>query len=285
MPLSPKGKAAHLYISPGGSTRKAGQFVCSLLEDEGYEILDFDLARCRGREGELREGMEQADLLLVGSPVYAGHILRPLRQFLGSAPHGKGKPALAYVCYGAVSRGGSLFHLARALDNLGYRVLGLAEVIGEHSMMFRAGEPLGRGRPDDGDREVLRAWMERIKPRLNQRGGGSMDYSVVCPPGPAGRILDATFFTPGFMHLLWPPMRFRGDRCIDCGACKKACPVGRLDRLPTIDREIKCLYCYSCVRKCSQGAFDAPMWTTHSAIRLFNRVLGRRERQSTRFYA
>jgi len=283
--LSPKGKAAHLYISPGGSTRKAGQFVCSLLEDEGYEILDFDLARCRGREGELREGMGQADLLLVGSPVYAGHILRPLREFLGSAPRGKGKPALAYVCYGAVSKGGSLWHLAKALDGLEYRVIGLAEVIGEHSMMFRAGEPLGRGRPDDGDWEVLRAWMERIKPRLNQRGGGSMDYSVVRPPGPAGRILDATFFTPGFMHLLWPPMRFRGDRCIDCGACKKACPVGRLDRLPTIDREIKCLYCYSCVRKCSQGAFDAPMWTTHSAIRLFNRVLGRRERQSTRFYA
>ena len=283
--MSPKGKAAHLYISPGGSTRKAGQFVCSLLEDEGYEILDFDLARCRGREGELREGMGQADLLLVGSPVYAGHILRPLREFLGSAPRGKGKPALAYVCYGAVSKGGSLWHLAKALDGLEYRVIGLAEVIGEHSMMFRAGEPLGRGRPDDGDWEVLRAWMERIKPRLNQRGGGSMDYSVVRPPGPAGRILDATFFTPGFMHLLWPPMRFRGDRCIDCGACKKACPVGRLDRLPTIDREIKCLYCYSCVRKCSQGAFDAPMWTTHSAIRLFNRVLGRRERQSTRFYA
>ncbi len=277
--------AAHVFVSPAGSTRKAGRFICSLLEDEGYEVLEFDLGRRRGREGEVDEGVRKASLLVAGSPVYAGRALRPVMAWLKGMPRGEGKDALAYVSYGMVDKGSSLHRMAAALDEKGYRVQGLAEVLAEHSMMFRAGDPLGRGHPDGGDMETLRGWFGEVSPRLGRTDGAGMDFTSVRPAGALDRIIDAAVFTPQVMSLFWPPIRFREDRCIDCGACKEACPVGRLDGLPHVDEGIGCLYCYSCVRSCKQGAFTAPMWTISSAVRLLSRARGLKRKQATRGYS
>ncbi len=247
-------------------------------------MLDYDLARYRGREEEVREGIRTSSLVVVGSPVYGGHAAGPLMSFTKGIPHGNGKPALAYVSYGVVSKGSSLYRMAKSLDGLGYHVLGLAEVLATHSMMFRASNPLGKGRPGEEDREVLRTLVEELAPRLDGVDGGSMDYSAARPPRLIDRVLDTTFYTPRVMHYAMPPKRFRQDRCIDCGACRKACPVGRLDKLPVIDKSIKCLDCYSCVRSCEQKAFTAPMWVASPVLRLFSKVEGTGEKQATRCY-
>ncbi len=236
------------------------------------------------REEEARDGIKNSSLLIVGSPVYGGHAPGPLMRFIKGIPRGNGKPALAYVSYGVVSKGSSLYRMAKSLDGLGYHVLGLAEVLAAHSMMFRTGKPLGKGHPGEDDWKVLRTWVEELAPRLESVGGGSLDYSAVRPPRCIDRALDATFYTPQVMHYAMPPKRFRKDRCIDCGACRKACPVGRLDRLPVIDKSISCIDCYSCVRSCEQGAFTAPMWVARPVLRLFSKVEGIGEKQATRYY-
>jgi NAD-dependent dihydropyrimidine dehydrogenase PreA subunit len=278
------GAVAFLYLSPSGSTRKVGRKVCSFLEAKGYATLEFDIAKYRGREEEVLRGIREASLLLVGSPVYADHAAYPITSLLKSIPRGEGKPALAYVTYGEVSSGGSLYQLWKALDGKGYRVLGLAEVLAVHSMMFRDGDPVGKDHPHGGDFELLREWVEELASGLERDDVASIDSSRI-RPGKLDLMLDAVVFNPGFMHHLWPRIRFRPERCDSCGACQKKCPVGRLDDLPRIDDGNRCLYCYQCVRSCPEGAFDAPMRMAHPVIRFFSKASGKRKEHATRSYA
>lgn len=280
-----KKQVAHCYLSPSGSTRKTGRGICSLLEERGYDTLEFDLARYRGREGEVLEGVAASSLLLIGSPVYANHAAGPVVELVETLPFGNGKPALAYVTYGGVSKGSSLYQLAGILDARGFRVLGLAEVLAAHSMMFRDPDPIAKGHPNDEDWETLAAWIETLSGKLGEDGGGAVSYADTRPPGKVGRVLDATVFTPGVMRHFWPPIRFYPEKCTSCGACQATCPVGRLDDLPRIDETVRCLFCYQCVRHCPEGAFDAATKLMHPAVRMLSRVSGLREAQATRFYA
>ncbi len=278
-----KGTVAFLYLSPSGSTRKAGREVCAFLEARGYTTEEFDIARYRGSEEEIFRGIRECSLLLVGSPVYADHAAYPVMSLLGSIPRGEGKPALAYTTYGEVSSGSSVYQLFKALDGKGYRVLGVAEVLAVHSMMFRDSRPTGEGRPNEEDFEVLGRWLEELEVGLAHDGVAGIEASNI-RPGRFDRMLDAAVFNPGFMHHFWPRIRFRPERCDSCGACQKKCPVGRLDDLPRIDGGIDCLYCYQCVRSCPRGAFDAPMWIAHQAIRFLSKASGMRQKHATRTY-
>lgn len=276
--------AAHFYISPAGSTRKAGRRVCSLLEGRGYSTSEFDLARYRGREEVVLEGIGAASLLLAGSPVFASHAAQPVMSLLESLPPGRGKPALAYVTYGGVSSGSSLYEMARALDGKGYVVTGLAEVLAPHSMMFLAAEPLGSGHPGEEDWKVLASWIGQVSPALKSGRAVTMDYSRARPVGAFTRLLNAFVFTPRSIQLFFPPVRFRSERCDGCGTCREVCPARRLDRTPEIDESRACMYCYQCVRRCPKGAFSAPVRVMYPGLRALSRVWGRRSDHSTRAY-
>lgn len=277
-------RVAHCYLSPSGSTRKAGRKICSYLEEAGYETSEFDLARFRGRERELKKGISESSLLLVGSPVYANHAAGPVASLLNSLEQGSGRPALAYVTYGGVSKGSSLYEIAGTLDRKGYRVIGLAEVLAVHSMMFREVRPVGCGHPGAADWETLAAWVRELVPRLDAGGAASMRYEVTRPPRLFERVLDSTVFTPRLMRHFWPSIHFDPEKCTQCGACASSCPNGRLDGLPQIDESTACLYCYQCVRRCPGGALDASMGFTGKAVRMLSRAKEGRDGHATRVY-
>lgn len=272
-----------MYVSPAGSTRKAGRGICSLLSEKGFAATEYDLALFRGREDEVFAGIVESSLLVVGSPVYADHALLPVVELLRSMPPGEGKPAIIFVTYGGVASGSSLYQLYRLLDRKGYRVLGAGEVLSVHSMMFRSDNPVGDGHPDEGDFEVLRRGLEKVIDRIESDEGLVLDVSAI-RPARLDRFLDAVAFRPGVMRHIWPRIRFRPDRCDSCGACRKWCPAGRLDDLPDIDESVSCLHCYQCVRHCPHRAFDAPMRISHPAIRLFSKMAGKGQEPVTKFY-
>jgi ferredoxin/flavodoxin len=277
---------ALVYVSPQGTARKAGRTIASFLANLGYTITEYDLA------GAAREAMRsiaaeagQHDLLLVGSPVYADHPLRPIYWFLEDIPKVNKTPALTYATFGGVSKGIALYEMGRLLAVRGYSVKGAAQVQSVHSMMFRSRNPLGSNHPCVEDWQLLEEWIDLVAPRLKDGDGSELDIESTRRDSRFYFMLTKTVFNMRVMGMMMPPIRFNSAKCADCGACKKRCPSGRLHSIPgRPDKGIGCLHCFECVRVCPEGAMNAPMFLGSPFIRLLQKISKRHEVQATKYY-
>jgi NAD-dependent dihydropyrimidine dehydrogenase PreA subunit/flavodoxin len=280
-----KKSAALVYLSPQGTTRKAGRMIAALLDDRGYSTSEFDLSRVP-RDG-MREVARKAvsrDLLVIGSPVYSHHPLRPVLRFIESLPVMDGKPALVFATFGGVTKGVALFEMASMLAEKGYRVKGAAQVLAVHSMMFREKNPVGNGHPRDEDRDVLAEWVDRVAERLGPDNAEVVDVETLRRRGAVYRVTARYVMAMGVVGKVLPRVSYHQVECDDCGACKERCPVGRLDVIPEPPRSDDCLKCYECVRVCPQGAMDAPMFYAAPMVRMVSKVEGRHGEQFTKYY-
>jgi ferredoxin len=278
--------ACLVYISPSGTTRKVGRRIAASIESLGYRVRQLDLGKADRREIErfAEEDLGRASLLVVGSPVYADHIVYPVESFLEGLPDANGVPALVYATFGGVSKGITLKQMTEALQRKGYRVKGAAKVLCVHSLFFRARHPLAQGHPDEGDYAVLEKWLNAVADKLEAGDPYELNPRAVKPASPILRLLISTVINMRVTAMILPRYRFCSIRCRRCGACQAQCPTGRLAYLPPMHSRENCLFCMECVRVCPAAAFNAPMWMTHTVLRIMQRLTSRWEEQRTKYY-
>ena len=83
-----KVKSWIVYSSPAGTTRHVAQVVEKQLKELGYEPELFDLGKKDDGlqlRSKLKDGINDC-CLWIGSPVYAGHALPPIMQFIAELP-------------------------------------------------------------------------------------------------------------------------------------------------------------------------------------------------------
>ena len=120
--------ACLVYVSPAGTTRKVGRKSPPRSRVSGTGCANSTWTRRDRREIDrfVNEDLGRASLLVVGSPVYADHLVYTVESFLGELPDVNGIPALAYVTFGGVSKGITLKQMTEMLQRKGYRVKGAA---------------------------------------------------------------------------------------------------------------------------------------------------------------
>ncbi len=281
---------AVVYVSPQGTTRKVGRTIASFLADLGYTTTEYDLAQTN-REAMRSIAAEAGrhDLLLLGSPVYADHPLRPINWFLENLSKVNKTPALTYATFGGVSKGIALYEMGRLLAARGYSVKGAAQVQSVHSMMFRSRNPIGNNHPGVEDWQALEEWIDLVAPRLEEgdgdRDGDELEIESTRRDSRFYIMLTKTVFDMRVMGMMMPPIRFNPAKCPDCGVCMRRCPSDRLHSIPRgPDKGIGCLHCFECVEVCRKGAMNAPMFMVSPFIRLLQRTSKRHEVQSTKYY-
>lgn len=156
-------KALVVYCSPSGSTQHVATGIETALAGSGVDVRSVDL----GNEKEWAPIFDEMTAsnnrtcLFVGSPVYAGHPIPPVMQFINRMPAAPGLYAAPFVTWGQVISGLALYDMAAALCEKNVKVVGAIKIVARHSMMWDSDDPLGKGRPNPDDDRMIAEFAQK----------------------------------------------------------------------------------------------------------------------------
>ena len=251
-----------VYFSPtGGVERVTAVLAQELGRALGAPVETFDFTLPQARTGTRRYG--PGDLVVFGTPVYAGLVPNKILPFVQEGFLGEGALAVPVAVFGNRSFDDALAELRNTLEGRGFHTVAGAAVAARHAFS----QTLAAGRPDGADLEALRAFARRTADKVRAA------EETPPPVAVAGRDPVGPYYTP--LGLDGQPAVFlkakpktREDLCLRCGLCARSCPMGSISREDPARVTGVCIKCQACVRRCPAGAkyFDDPAFLSHKAM-------------------
>ena len=247
-----------LCFSPAGTTDK----VVTTLAKELAAKLSVPVERIgftRPAERVIERNFGSADLVVVGSPTYAGKLPNKILPDFRSKLRGNGAQAVAVVTFGNRSYDNSLAELRAVLEEDGFHTVAAAAVVCRHAFT----DELAYGRPGWSDLFEVKNFAKSVSDKVNNITGNEPSVLV---PGQA----DAPYYVPKGTDgepakFLKAKPKTKRSRCNGCGACVRNCPMGAIDPKDPSNVPGTCIKCHACVRKCTKQAkyFDDPAFLSH----------------------
>ena len=249
-----------VYFSGTGTTRRmversAGGIASRL--NLPAESVDF--SRPAMRQETLRFG--EKDLVVFGTPVYAGRVPNVLLPFLRERIMGGGALAVPVVLFGNRNYDDALIELRNILAADGMHPIAAGAFVGEHSFS----RVLGANRPNAEDE----ALMDEFAARVAELAAG-LDAAPVKSVAVRGQEPLRPYYTPrdragNPINILKVKPKTDMSRCGGCGLCADLCPMGSIDPADVSAVRGICIKCCACVKGCPTGAkfFDDAGYLYH----------------------
>lgn len=264
-------KVTAMYLSCTGTTKKVVEAIARSTADKlgaEYAVFDFTLPKARESVCEYGAG----ELVICGTPVYAGRVPNLFLPYLKEKIKGKGALAVPVVLFGNRNFDDALSELRDLLSAAGFCTIAAGAFVGEHSFS----EVLGAGRPDGEDMKkaeqlaVLAAERAQKIPesylddqnglcKKKQTGDVLADFSV--PISVPGASPAEIYYTPRDRHgkpidiRKVKPKTSEGCKAAEgCRICAEICPMGAIDFDDPSQIKGICIKCGACVKKCPQKA-------------------------------
>ena len=249
-----------VYLSPAGTSKQIAGFIAGAIEKKGLKSELFDLSEANSKKSLINavKQLKKEDCLWIGSPIYAGHILPPVADFLADLPELSDVAAVPFVTYGGVNSGMGLYEMAKVLTNKGLCIPGAAKVLAVHSLLWFVDNPPGKGHPGQEEEQLINKLVNTVLEKIaktESSGYLSTEDLNYQPQKTQELVKGAGIFA---LKQKMPPITFDEEKCTSCGICAEVCPTEniRLDPFPVFKSTDTCLFCFNCIRSCETKALD-----------------------------
>lgn len=254
-------KTNFICFSPTHTSKQVGNAIVHGIGIENNEIIDVTLNSIEERN------IPETEIAIIAVPVYGGHVA-PLALQRMKVIKGNDTPAILVVVYGNRAYERSLMELDAFAIRQGFKVIGAATFVGEHS--FNTIEyPIASGRPDENDLIFANDFGKKIANKIQKADSLEQVYpidvrSIRRPKQSLFRLLK---FLRGVIKMRKSEIPVpktpvtNEELCIHCAVCVKKCPTGAISKGEEQYTNIeKCIRCCACVKVCPQNArsFNTP---------------------------
>ena len=244
-----------VYFSATGTTRTT---VCQIARKlAGLLALPFsevDFTLPAGRQSPLVFG--SGDVVVMGTPVYAGRVPNVLLKFLQSM-QGQGAVGIPVVVYGNRHFDDALIELRDLMEKAGIRTFAAAAFVGEHSFS----KILAAGRPDAQDLAKMDEFASLAALKLGEAQAQDKDgvHELLHPVEVEGTPFPYRgYYTPRDRHGNGIDIRkvksLVNGNCNACKICAEVCPMGSISWEDVREYTGICIKCGACIKKCPVGA-------------------------------
>ena len=253
------------FFSPTGNVKKIVWNVAETMgKTLGVPVDYFDFTAKTIREKKKVCGCDT--LLIIGLPVYAGRVPNKILPFIQENLKGEDALAFPIVSFGNRSFDDALMELSLELENNGFRNIATMAIVSEHAFA----KDLAAGSPTKSEiREIVEFTksvaedLENIAKKLSL--GETLEVDGNNPVGP--------YYTP--LGIDGQPAKFLKakpktdpEKCIDCGACARSCPMQSINYDNVFEVPGICIKCQACVDICPTDAkyFDDEAFLSHKEM-------------------
>ena len=249
-----------VYFSGTGTTRRTAERIAGGIASRlNLPVESVDFSRPAVRQETL--GFGEKDLVVFGTPVYAGRVPNVLLPFLRERIVGGGALAVPVVLFGNRNYDDALIELRNILAADGMHPIAAGAFVGEHSFS----RVLGADRPNAEDE----ALMDEFAARVAALAAG-LDAAPVKSVAVRGQEPLRAYYTPrdragNPINILKVKPKTDLSRCGGCGLCADLCPMGSIDPADVSTVRGICIKCCACVKGCPAGAkfFDDAGYLYH----------------------
>lgn len=251
---------ALFYSATGCTDRVVSQLAETVASKGNLPIQRLDITRPAMHEQDY--SFTDKDLVIAGTPTYAGRVPNKLLPFWSTRLQGGGALTVPVVLFGNRNYDHALAEICAVLQRDGFHTLAAAAFVGRHAFT----DTLGFGRPDYEDRRQIDAFAQAIIQKMERLDSPP---PPICVPGDP----NAPYYIPKgvdgqAVNFLKAKPQTNLARCTNCGVCARVCPMGAIDPKNVANVTGICIKCQACVRKCTKNAkyFDDPAFLSHVSM-------------------
>lgn len=250
-----------VYYSATGSTEKLVKFFSTVLAACLHVPVKFRPLNSPA-DRQPTQSFTDSDLLVVGTPTYAGKVPNKLLPAFQSCLLGNDTPAVAMVSFGNRSYDHALAELCFVLEQNGFHTVGAAACVAQHAMAAQ----LAANRPTSEDLQFMGRFAEKLAGKLD---AADALPPPLCVPGDA----NAAYYTPLDLQgrkavFLKATPKTDVEKCTNCKICAYVCPMGSIDPNDVTNITGICIKCHACIKRCPAHAkyFDDDALLSHIAM-------------------
>ncbi len=246
-------KAVILWYSQTGNTQKCGKVLAKTFEKKGITVIYGDL-----RELDQTK-ITDADLIVIGAPVFYYDIPDFVKDFIQSLPDLKGIAVAAYVTFGGPEgnqHNAACSVLEGLVEKNGVPVgLKTFMTISSYSLSLKANARDVKTKqntilPDQNTYKNVREYAEFITSEV-EKGNTSVFKKTLT-------LREfSTYFGPEWWTKLFVDNHYIiEDKCVGCGTCVEKCPTGSIDLDTFSVNTDACVLCFGCINNCEYLAVN-----------------------------